>query len=632
MGGSPCQDLTFAGAFRGLLGLVGKNSRLFFTLLGTIRAMQELVKVQNVRFLVENAGSMVDLHYQAFCQLLGLSPEPKSRYLWDPADHGFGITRKRNFFRGHDDCQEITEPQGLNLNQGGPLLLQPDKPMPLPPLLRTRSLLQFEVCWSSWTLYQPCALIWDYEFWGGPDAFSRRVPIRNGKVASLQWEDFIPPPFLLPWKRFLTLLQGPKCGSQGFDETVTQLIPMFNGSHIRIPIRILKEREVLRLSGLENLWTNTSIEDAERLPEKVIRDYCGNSFHPDLISCALGNDQQLLQWVNGVADGSNIAVADKNTFLQIYTHLCQEVVEQLGAQQGVKLETHLVEEFPPYPDPIDPQRHLPLPKVHDALLVGPRKPKQSKKERLIFNCNQAAVHHLGVPLSQVLRNYGLDVCSDAFRAPVTTAFQFEEYFRFIFGCYAGPLASGVIRQGPNLSVVGQLQTAFQRFAQDNTRLALLDCLTAACCSNSSSRWPVGHFVVFRESTQYLIYYLGAAQPKIILLVLEDQDGHPSIWMIGATAYNIPLQGGQSVPRILDAACERPHQDADPHAWLEHCDGKRLLITPMYACHQTGCLACFLAQIREFEYCPWHSASRFDPKHLMHFVYVYKTTVMESLQF
>ena len=292
-------------------------------------------------------------------------------------------------------------------------------------------------------------------------------------------------------------LQGPKCGSQGFDETVTQLIPMFNGSHIRLPIRILREREVLRLSGLENLWMNTSIEDAERLPEKVIRDYCGNSFHPGLISCALGNDLQLLQWVNGMDGGSDTAVADKNTVLKIYIHLCQEV-EQLGAQQGVKLGTHVVKEPPPYPDPIDLQRHIPLPEVHDALLVGPRKPKQSKKERFIFNCNQAVVHHLGVPLSQVLRNCGLDVCFDAFRAPVTTTFQFE-YFRFIFGCYAGQLASGVVGQGPDLSVVGQLQAAFQRFAQCNTRLALLDCLTAASCSNGNSRWPVGHFVVFRES-------------------------------------------------------------------------------------------------------------------------------------
>ena len=213
------------------------------------------------------------------------------------------------------------------------------------------------------------------------------------------------------------------------------------------------------------------------------------------------------------------------------------------------------------------------------------------------------------------------MCFDAFRAPVTTTFQFEEYFRFTFGCYSEQLASGVVRQCPDLSIVGKLQVAFQQFAQCNTRLALLDCLTTASCSNGMSRWPVGHFVVFQESSQYLIYYLEAAQPKIILLVLEDQYAHPSIWMIGATAYNIPLQGGQSVPRILDTAFERPHQDIDQHAWLEYYDGKSLLITPMYSCHQTGCLACFLAQIRDFEYCPWHNTDRLDPKHLMHFVCV-----------
>ena len=189
VGGSPCQDLTFAGAFRGVLGLVGKNSRLFFTLLGVIRAMQDLVSKNNVRFLVENAGSMIDLHYQAFCTLLGIPPEPKSNYVWDPAEHGYGITRKRNFFRGHKDRQPIQNPQKLSPVQGGPLLLQSGQPITFPPLLRTRDLLPFEVCWSSWTLYQPCSLIWDYDFWGGPDAFRRKVVMHQGKVPQLQWED-----------------------------------------------------------------------------------------------------------------------------------------------------------------------------------------------------------------------------------------------------------------------------------------------------------------------------------------------------------------------------------------------------------------------------------------------------------
>ena len=322
---------------------------------------------------------MVDLHYQAFCTLLGLPSEPKSRYLWDPSEHGYGVTRKRNFFRGHDDSQAIQRSTGLNLTQGGPLLLQSKKPITLPPLLRTRSLLPFEVCWSSWTLYQPCALIWDYDFWGGPDAFLRKVVISQGKVPSVQWEEIIPPPFLLPWKKFMSLLQGATTGSQGFDETIKQLIPMFNGSQIRLPVQTLKEREVLQLSGLEGLWANTSINDAERLPERVIRDYCGNSFHPDLIASALGSNQHLRDWVEGVATGSDVEVANKNTFLQVYTHLCQEV-EQLGTKQGVKFGTHLVKDFPHYPDPCDPHQRVPVPKIHDATVVGPRKPKQSRKD------------------------------------------------------------------------------------------------------------------------------------------------------------------------------------------------------------------------------------------------------------
>ena len=202
VGGSPCQELTFAGAFKGLLGLVGKNSRLFFILLGTIRAMQELAQVQSVQYLIENAGSMMDLHYHAFCELLGLAPQPKSRFLWDPADYGFGITRKRNFFRNNDAMQEVVRPHPPQFDKGGPLLTREGKATILPPLLRTRNLLQFEVCWASWTLYQPSALIWDYDFWGGPAQFAANVRTDEGKIPQLQWEDIIPPPFLQAWKQF----------------------------------------------------------------------------------------------------------------------------------------------------------------------------------------------------------------------------------------------------------------------------------------------------------------------------------------------------------------------------------------------------------------------------------------------
>ena len=62
VGGSPCQDLTFAGPWRGLLGLIGPSSRLFFVLLCVISAMQRLVGPTAVRYLVENAASMLQIH------------------------------------------------------------------------------------------------------------------------------------------------------------------------------------------------------------------------------------------------------------------------------------------------------------------------------------------------------------------------------------------------------------------------------------------------------------------------------------------------------------------------------------------------------------------------------------------
>ena len=327
---------------------------------------------------------------------------------------------------------------------------------------------------------------------------------------------------------------------------------MFNGSQIRLPVRILDELEVLKLSGLEEQWSNTHINDAERLPERVIRDYCGNSFHPELIGSALGEDQVLRQWVDGVITERAGEVASKNTVFQVYTHLCQEV-EQLSHKQGLKLGTQLIKDLPFYPDPCDPQRRVAVPRIHDVTIHGPRAPKQTKHERYQFCCNQAAVHHLGVPLSQLLRNSGLEICFDAFRAPVTATFQFDDYIRFLFGCQVSQLAACTAGQGPSLNAANQIQAAFQRLEHKRTRIALLDCLLAAGCYNGESRWPVGHFVVFREGAQQGIYYLGSEQPKLILLIIEDQYGQPGMWMIGATAYRVPLEGGQAVSRAIEAS-------------------------------------------------------------------------------
>jgi len=244
--------------------------------------MQVLVGCPSVRFLVENAGSMKDVHFVAFCKLLGLPYEkPFDQYTWDLAKFTCFITRKRNFFRNTADVEPITDLGSWHSDDSGPLLTISGKTIAFAPLLRTRKMLSYGVCHSSWTLYQPQAVVWDYSFWGGKDAFRHYCGIQTGHRPSLPWENLVPRPFLDDWKAFIGTLQRGSSTSANFDKIIPPLLPMFECNTFRLPFRILTAREVLRLSGLD-------VEDANRLPDSLIRDMCGNSFHPSLISSALG--------------------------------------------------------------------------------------------------------------------------------------------------------------------------------------------------------------------------------------------------------------------------------------------------------------------------------------------------------
>jgi len=96
---------------------------VFTLLLLTIRTIQILVGSSSVRFLVENAVSMKDVHFVAFCKLLGLQfAEPFDQYTWDLAKFTCFITRKRNFFRNIADFEPITDLDSWNSEDSGPLL------------------------------------------------------------------------------------------------------------------------------------------------------------------------------------------------------------------------------------------------------------------------------------------------------------------------------------------------------------------------------------------------------------------------------------------------------------------------------------------------------------------------------
>jgi len=73
--GSPCQDLTLAGPLGGLLGLTGPCSSLFYYVHVILWFLQMNYPIELIRFLLENAGTMLDIHRKAILRALGLNLE-----------------------------------------------------------------------------------------------------------------------------------------------------------------------------------------------------------------------------------------------------------------------------------------------------------------------------------------------------------------------------------------------------------------------------------------------------------------------------------------------------------------------------------------------------------------------------
>ena len=358
--GSPCQDLTYAGYLNGLLGLTGKRSMLFFVVYVVLCHLQELFGFDAVRFLTENAGSMQVVnpdrksnagqtleqseHFRMFLYCLGLFNKlPVRQWIWDTSPF-YGIRRKRVFLRSHlDTAVPLSEPAPGD-EIWGPLISLDNRISPLAPLLRTRGCTPGGVVKLSWTGYQPCALMWNYTFFGGKRSFALLCQLAaEDKFPKLPWASIIPAHFLPIWKSFITALQADKTAATRKDELIDQLIPIFHNPNIILPMRILTVQEVRKLAGLENILT-TERHGPTLLTEKVVRDFCGNSFHPGLIDAALGTDEQLQQWVQGTNDAQpcHDATPPIQETYDKYQQLLRLVVDQ-GAKRGVQLKPDRVD-------------------------------------------------------------------------------------------------------------------------------------------------------------------------------------------------------------------------------------------------------------------------------------------------
>ena len=73
------------------------------------------------------------------------------------------------------------------------------------------------------------------------------------------------------------------------------------------------------------------------MTEHTIRDYCGNSFHPALIKAALGQKQDVLDWLSSLSDlPCDNEVADPQEARQIFHQLADEV--KIAAMTSGKID------------------------------------------------------------------------------------------------------------------------------------------------------------------------------------------------------------------------------------------------------------------------------------------------------
>ena len=78
--GSPCQDLTVAGRYRGRLGIAGPQSVLFYAVPVVARAVSEIRPDIVVHVLLENAGTTQARHRHAMGRALGMDPVMTDRH------------------------------------------------------------------------------------------------------------------------------------------------------------------------------------------------------------------------------------------------------------------------------------------------------------------------------------------------------------------------------------------------------------------------------------------------------------------------------------------------------------------------------------------------------------------------
>ena len=390
---------------------------------------------------------------------------------------------------------------------------------------------------------------------------------------------------------------------------------MFECNTFRLPFRILTAKEVLRLSGLENHWTMVDIEDANRLPHSLIRDMCGNSFHPSLISSALGSDDVLKRWIQGEG-GSTTVVADQSRVHALYSELAQ-LIKQKGLELHKDVDIPVVEELRRYPSVEGVSGQIPLPSIAQPVLPVKLSIELSKDDQRTEFGIDATVAHVNEDACMTLERASLSLYFDAFRAPVTFGFDADTLLRLLWGESQLSRSQSVFRehcpQCPVSTDIANIRLSIENWFQLGSHSLFFLSLLQSVAATAKSKWPVGYILLVGTGRRHNVFYLGNPNPKLLILTDYRIPQKPLLTLMGATAYSEPLSIG-CAPTILPTASLLEQHNGNDFLYVECASGQWFLHCGPCHCTSSSCLCCLLSMLGDIRNCPWHCSA---PDSMLH---------------
>ena len=199
--------------------------------------------------------------------------------------------------------------------------------VPLQPLMRPIALISDLALRYSWSSYHPSALLWRISYWSSRERFALLANLSDEKgIPAFQWSTMIPPIYIPAWMHLLKCFATHSSNKEK-DVALQDVLPLFHNRSVEAPFRFLTDQEVLQVSGLSQNFARVN-KFSYLLTSRTIRAFVGNSFHPKLVSIALGTPEDLQEWVRGRRPCTT-NVAHPDTVRKYYVQFRQEISSSL---------------------------------------------------------------------------------------------------------------------------------------------------------------------------------------------------------------------------------------------------------------------------------------------------------------